>query len=340
MQRGLGALGERRLVGGGLGRSVSGSALTGAFSAFGSAFFSAFARPERQPAGRCRRTRRRRPGEDHVVAGEHVVGVELVDRDDVHLGRVAQREPGRRVGALEHHEELGAVDQAGQRGQRRAGRRLVAARPASRRRGCGRCGPGRRGHRAGRRPSSSWGCAGRSCAAAGRGRRHRRRTAARGSSPDGRGRCPSACRACGHRRGPRRGSWWSALPWRAAACWATTTWWISGMLTSTSKISAGRSTETVLTVAMLRPPGCFFAAVRSTTSPPLGPGMAPLTRIRPFSASTAWTVRFWTVTVSRPMRPAIRTPLKTRPGVAQAPMEPGLRWLRWAPWEAPTPWKP
>ncbi len=21
-------------------------------------------------------------------------------------------------------------------------------------------------------------------------------------------------------------------------------------------------------------------------------------------------------------------------------MEPGLRWLRWAPWEAPTPWKP
>ena len=40
------------------------------------------------------------------------------------------------------------------------------------------------------------------------------------------------------------------------------------------------------------------------------------------------------------MRPAIRVPLNTRPGVAQAPMEPGLRWLRWAPWEAPTPWKP
>ena len=47
---------------------------------------------------------------------------------------------------------------------------------------------------------------------AGRGRRHRRRTAARGSSPGGRGRCPSAGTACGHRRGPRRGSWWSACP--------------------------------------------------------------------------------------------------------------------------------
>ena len=53
-----------------------------------------------------------------------------------------------------------------------------------------------------------------------------------------------------------------------------------------------------------------------------------------------WTVTFWVVTVSVPIRPAIRMPLNTRPGVAQAPIEPGLRWLRWAPWEAPTPWKP
>ena len=36
----------------------------------------------------------------------------------------------------------------------------------------------------------------------------------------------------------------------------------------------------------------------------------------------------------------MRSPLKTRPGVAQPPIEPGLRWLRCAPWEAPTPWKP
>ena len=28
------------------------------------------------------------------------------------------------------------------------------------------------------------------------------------------------------------------------------------------------------------------------------------------------------------------------PGVAQAPIEPGLRWLRWAPWDAETPEKP
>ena len=139
-------------------------------------------------------------------------------------------------------------DEAGQRGERRLGRRGVAGDERRRRRGCGRRGPGRRGHRAGRRPSSSWGCAGRSCAAAGRGRRHRRRTAGRGSSPGGRGRCPSACRACGHRRGPRRGVLVEWVPWRAAACWATTTWWISGMLTSTSKISAGRSTLTALAV--------------------------------------------------------------------------------------------
>src|SRR5581483_11246917 len=32
------------------------------------------------------------------------------------------------------------------------------------------------------------------------------------------------------------------VPWRAAASWATTTWWISGMLTLASKISAGSST--------------------------------------------------------------------------------------------------
>ena len=123
------------------------------------------------------------------------------------------------------------------------GRRGVARRRGRSPRGCGRRGPGRRGHRAGRRPSSSWGCAGRSRAASGRGRRHRRRTAARGSSPDGRGRCPSACTACGHHRGPRRGVLVSCVPWRAAASWATTTWWISGMLTWTSKISAGSSTR-------------------------------------------------------------------------------------------------
>ena len=59
-------------------------------------------------------------------AVEHVVGVELVDGDDVDLGRVAQREPGDRVGALEHHEVAHAVGQRDQRGQRGLGRGLVA----------------------------------------------------------------------------------------------------------------------------------------------------------------------------------------------------------------------
>ena len=83
-----------------------------------------------------------------------------------------------------------------------------------------------------------------------------------------------------------------------------------------------------------------LAALRRMTSVPRGPGTAPLTRIRPFSASTEWTVRFWVVIVSLPIRPAIRMPLNTRPGVAQPPIEPGLRWLRCEPWEALTPWKP
>ena len=134
-----------------------------------------------------------------------------------------------------------------------------------------------------RRPSSSWGCAASSRAAAGRGRRHRRRTAARGSSPDGRGRCPSACTACGHHRRPRRASWWRAVPWRAAASWATTTWWISGMLTWTSKISAGSSAvPAFLPVGVHDVDGghCHgtlpSTAVRTKTRPPLGPGTAPL----------------------------------------------------------------
>ena len=40
------------------------------------------------------------------------------------------------------------------------------------------------------------------------------------------------------------------------------------------------------------------------------------------------------VTFSPPIRPAIWVPLNTRDGVAQAPMEPGARWVRWEPCEA------
>src|SRR5690606_37669428 len=83
-----------------------------------------------------------------------------------------------------------------------------------------------------------------------------------------------------------------------------------------------------------------FAAVRTSTTPPLGPGTAPLTSTRPLSASTACTVRFWVVWRAWPMRPAIFMPRNTRDGVEAPPIEPGLRWLRCAPCEAPTPWKP
>src|SRR5688572_575959 len=83
-----------------------------------------------------------------------------------------------------------------------------------------------------------------------------------------------------------------------------------------------------------------FAAVRTRTMPPLGPGMAPLMSSSPRSVSTAWTVRFWVVVRAWPIRPAILMPLNTRPGVDAPPMEPGLRWLRCEPWDALTPWKP
>src|SRR6202035_3712243 len=81
------------------------------------------------------------------------------------------------------------------------------------------------------------------------------------------------------------------------------------------------------------------AAERTTTSPPRGPGIAPLMRSRFLSPSTACTVRLCTVVRSAPIRPAILTPLKTRPGVAHAPIEPGERCLRWVPCEAERPLK-
>src|SRR6201992_2836903 len=76
------------------------------------------------------------------------------------------------------------------------------------------------------------------------------------------------------------------------------------------------------------------------TRPPRGPGTAPLMSSRFLSPSTACTVRLCTVVRSEPIRPAIRTPLNTRPGVAQAPIEPGERCLRWVPCEADRPLKP
>ena len=43
---------------------------------------------------------------------------------------------------------------------------------------------------------------------------------------------------------------------------------------------------------------------------------------------------------SEPIRPAILIPLKTRPGVAHAPIEPGDLCFLFTPCDARSPWKP
>src|SRR5205807_2340876 len=82
-----------------------------------------------------------------------------------------------------------------------------------------------------------------------------------------------------------------------------------------------------------------FTASRMSTSPPRGPGTAPFTSSSSRSGSAATTSRFKVVTRSAPSRPAMRVPLKTRAGVAQAPTDPGARCFLWFPWEAPWPLK-
>ena len=267
-------------------------------------------------------------GEHHGVVDEHVVGVQLADVEQVHRREVAEalaRRPRRRA----QHDRARACARSSSSDSATADLVFGVA-PSTRASTTsrGRRAPGRRGRRAGRRPSSSSGCAASSRAAPGRGRRHRRRTAARGSSPDGPGRCPSGGTASCHRRTPRRGSWSCACPdgpppaapprpGGSAGCW-------SGRRRS----PPGRSTVDNLRHAQARPLGRGL----DQDEPAVRAGDGTLDRIRPFSASTAWTVRFWTVTRAEPIRPAMRTPLKTRPGVAQAPMEPGERCLRWTPW--------
>src|SRR6185437_3677447 len=67
------------------------------------------------------------------------------------------------------------------------------------------------------------------------------------------------------------------------------------------------------------------------TMPPSQPGTAPLIRTIFFCASTFTTVRCVVVAVSLPICPGIITPLKTRPGVVPAPIEPMERW-NFEPW--------
>ncbi len=87
---------------------------------------------------------------------------------------------------------------------------------------------------------------------------------------------------------------------------------------------------------------------RTRTSSPFAPGIAPLTRIRFFSAMTLTTRRFWTVRRSLPMWPGIDWFFQVRPGVWRMPIEPMRRW-NIEPWAAgppptrkrfTTPWKP
>ena len=73
------------------------------------------------------------------------------------------------------------------------------------------------------------------------------------------------------------------------------------------------------------------------TQPPFEPGTAPLTMIRPRSLSVRTTCRFWVVTRTAPMWPAIFLPLNTLPGSWHWPVEPWLRWLIDTPCDARRP---
>ena len=184
-------------------------------------------------------------------------------------------------------------------------------------------GPGRTGRRAGQRPSSSSVSAGRSRAASGRARRRRRRTAARGSSPAALGRCPSGGRACAPppETSPRDLGAVRALPRRSELG--------DDHLVDQRNVdrdvedvrgqfdAAGLLPAAVLTSIFVMARPLAFAAVLTRTSPPGGPGTAPLSSSSPWSASTACTLTFCAVTRTPPIRPAIRWPRKTRPGVAQ-----------------------
>src|SRR6185312_5846458 len=68
-------------------------------------------------------------------------------------------------------------------------------------------------------------------------------------------------------------------------------------------------------------------SVLTSTMPPTDPGTGPAISSRFRSASTSATFRPRWVTRRSPMWPAMRMPLNTRDGVAEAPIEPGLRML-------------
>src|SRR3546814_11071649 len=80
-----------------------------------------------------------------------------------------------------------------------------------------------------------------------------------------------------------------------------------------------------------------LTASRISTQPPSDPGTAPRTRIRPRSTSVDTTIRFWVVTRTSPMWPALFLPFHTRPGSWVLPVHPWLPFDSHTPCCAPTP---
>ena len=185
------------------------------------------------------------------------------------------------------------------------------------------------------------GCAGCSHAAAGRGRCHHRRTAAHGSSPDGRGRCPSACTASCHHRGLRRGSWWRGCPYGAGSELGDDDLVDQRNVGLHIEDLGGQVNRHGLGGSSL---GCHltqapFAAERTRTTPPRG------RERHPDEEETLLDIDGVDGEVLGGLAHAAHAaghthPLEDATRVAQPPIEPGLRWLRWAPWEEETPWKP
>ena len=258
----------------------------------------------------------RRLAEDEPVVDEHVVGVELVGDHDLHaVAEVAERLPHRFL----ESSSCGLSTTSSTRSSRSPLRAQTecarAARCASFVRGVldapvvddddlalgGAVGQRRAQARGG---SSSWACAGGSRGAWGRAPHHRRASAANGSSPDGRGRCPSGATASRHRRRTSARVLVLCVPERAAASCAVTTWCMTAMFGSMPNSSSGTSTVpapapvAVFTSSFMRHSLTWlvddrrFAALRTNTRPPLGPGTAPFTRRRPRSASPSTTSRF------------------------------------------------
>ncbi len=69
-----------------------------------------------------------------------------------------------------------------------------------------------------------------------------------------------------------------------------------------------------------------------STRPLAGPGIAPLTITTSLSSSTLTTTRSEAVFFTLPIRPDMRLPLCTRPGVRRQPIEPPWRKNSWVPW--------